>query len=1731
MSRTLRKTVAGLLTAALLVPSGWLAPAAAAAAPDIPVMLYHRVVANATDDWTHTSEANFKQQMKYLSDNGYDTLSAQQYVDILEGDEAAPDKPILLTFDDATPDFVTTALPVLKQYGMQSVQFVVSDWIDGGYSMTTAQLQTLASEPSVSLQNHSKTHNGANDNAAGEIWTAAITEEQATTEITAANDYLKGITGEDPVLLAYPYGAYNANAEAAAAANGLKYAFKVGYPNQGSYAMGRHYMQRGTTLSQFAAMVGGPAPAVPSEPSQDATVVYHETFADGQGKAVRSGSAALTPVTGKAFDGNDDGAALYVSNRTNNWDAVDFKFADVGLENGTTYTVTVTGYVDADASVPAGSQAYLQTVNSYSFLAGADFAAGSAFTLTKEFTVDTSKDTALRIQSSADGAAVPFYIGDVRITEKVASGGGDEEEETPRDPALPFNTITFEDQATGGFVGRAGTETLTVSNEANHTDGGVYALKVENRTNTWHGPALRVEKYVDKGYEYKISAWVKLISPASSQLQLSTQVGSTSPSYNNLIAKTINTDDGWVQYEGTYRYTNVGDEYLTIYVESSNNSTASFYIDDVSFERTGAGPVEIEKDLTPIKNAYADDFLIGNAVSAADLEGVRLELLNMHHNVVTAENAMKPDGMQPTKGNFTFSAADTIVDKALDEGLQVHGHVLVWHQQTPAWMNTATGENGTTPLSREEALANLRTHIKTVMEHYGDKVISWDVVNEAMIDNPPNPTDWQGALRKAAWYNAIGPDYVEQAFLAAREVLDAHPDWEIKLYYNDYNEDNQNKAQAIASMVEELNDRYAEAHPGKLLVDGIGMQAHYNVNTNPDNVKLSLEKFIDLGVEVSVTELDIQAGSNGELTDKQAVAQGYLYAQLMKLYQAHADHIERVTFWGLNDATSWRSANNPLLFDRDLQAKPAYYGVIDPDKFIEEHPPATSTANQSTAKFGTPVVDGTIDAAWSSAPEIAVNRYQLAWQGATGTARTLWDNDNLYVLIQVSDAQLDKSNANAWEQDSVEIFVDQNNAKTSFYQDDDGQYRVNFDNETSFNPARIAEGFASATKVSGTNYTVEAAIPLSALTPANDAKLGFDVQINDAKDGARQSVAAWNDTTGSGYMDTSVYGVLTLTGKETEPPSAPAAPTGLTAATVNDTSARLSWTDSSHESVTYSVHRATASEGPFTEVVADLNASEWTDTGLQPGTAYYYQVKAVSGELVSEASTTVSARTLLAPVANLTASAQNHKVIHLQWDDVQPSASYAVYRSLTEDGEYSELATGLSASQYVDNAVQPSTTYYYQVVADTADNHSAPASAHATTAAKPSSPSSGLYPTPSVNPNEEPNVSPGTNGSVTIEPPVKKDNAGRVTGNVSADTLNKALEQAGPSAGGKKQVAIDVPKQADATAYELQLPASSLNGQTTYELTIHTEHGTVAVPSNMLSNMTDEVEQVSIRIAAASTDGLDAAVREQIGDRPVLELHLLAGDKALAWNNPDAPVTVSVPYTPTAEELRNPDAIVVWYIAGDGTVTAIPNGRYDAATGTVVFQTTHFSTYAVASATTAFGDLQTVPWAQQAIESMAARAVIKGTSADGFSPNASITRADFIALLVRALELKGTGNGEATFSDVPQSAYYYEELAIAQELGIATGTGDTAFQPGSGVTRQDMMVLTTRALAAAGKQVAPGGSLDAFADAASVSGYAKASAAALVQAGIVTGKNGKLAPSDTLTRAEAAVILYRVWKL
>lgn len=543
-------------------------------------------------------------------------------------------------------------------------------------------------------------------------------------------------------------------------------------------------------------------------------------------------------------------------------------------------------------------------------------------------------------------------------------------------------TVGFEEE-THLLIPRGETESLTRTDLDAYT--GEFSLLTENRSEAWNGPSIRIENKVDLSKEYLFSVWVKFADKGLDDLQLSTQIGEGDNASYQIIDTQSASADEWVNLEGTYRYDGNGDGFISVYVESVNNQTVPFYIDDFTMTSSELeSDVSIETELQPIKDVYADHFLIGNAVSMAELEGRRLDLLTHHHNLVTAENAMKPEYAYGADREFDFKDQQRLVDRIQEEGLKLHGHVLVWHQQSPEWLHTQEGEL----LSRKEALQNMERHIEETILQYGDDVIAWEVVNEAMNDDPRDPEMWRTMLRRSEWYEAIGDDYLELAYMKAREVLDENGWEDVKLYYNDYNDDNQNKATAIYTMVKEINDSYAEDNPGELLIDGIGMQGHYNIGTSVDNVRRSIERFRELGVEIGITELDITASGTGELSEEQEIDQALIYAGLFKLYKEHSDIISRVTFWGLNDATSWRSERSPLLFDRDLKAKKAYEAVIDPEGFLAQYG-ETGEVDKQTAKagYGTPDLSVTDDAVWTDAAELTVDRYQIAWKGASGIGR------------------------------------------------------------------------------------------------------------------------------------------------------------------------------------------------------------------------------------------------------------------------------------------------------------------------------------------------------------------------------------------------------------------------------------------------------------------------------------------------------------------------------------------------------------------------------------------------------------------------------------------------------------------------------------------------------------------------------------------------------------------------
>ena len=332
-------------------------------------------------------------------------------------------------------------------------------------------------------------------------------------------------------------------------------------------------------------------------------------------------------------------------------------------------------------------------------------------------------------------------------------------------------------------------------------------------------------------------------------------------------------------------------------------------------------------------------------------------------------------------------------------------------------------------------------------------------------------------------------------------------------------------------------------------------------------------------------------------------------------------------------------------------------------------------------------------------------------------------------------------------------------------------------------------------------------------------------------------------------------------------------------------------------------------------------------------------------------------------------------------------------------------------------------------------------------------------------------------------------------------------------------------------AYTLGLPAGSLSvSQAEGALTFSTAAGGITIPGGMLAGVAGaEGKEAGITVGRGDKSTLPAGVKQTLGDRPLVQLTLTVDGKQVEWNNPDRPVTVAIPYTPTPEELSDPEHIVVWYIDGSGSTVSVPGARYDRQTGTVSFTTTHFSFYAVAFVHRTFDDLDGAAWAKKPVEVLASKGVLKDTQGKEYLPFADITRAEFLYSLVRVLGVDARIDGN--FDDISSDAYYYREAAVAKKLGITSGAGNNSFNPDAGITRQDMMVLTERALRMLKKlkQQGMASELGKFSDSSLVAAYAVNSTATMIKEGLITGSGGRLNPLGGATRAEAAVVLYKVY--
>jgi endo-1,4-beta-xylanase len=369
-------------------------------------------------------------------------------------------------------------------------------------------------------------------------------------------------------------------------------------------------------------------------------------------------------------------------------------------------------------------------------------------------------------------------------------------------------------------------------------------------------------------------------------------------------------------------------------------------------------------DTPTLKDAYKDHFHVGvainrtialNAAVRADNVsrtqeevGKDIALVKAQFNQVSPENDLKWALIHPRPGpdGYDLGPADAFVNFGLSNQMYIVGHTLVWHGQTPGWVFSGTnpptagaGEPGDPGrrfgrggfsgprASREELLERMREHIHTVVGRYQGKIKAWDVVNEALADGGTN------ILRNSLWLEIIGPDFIARAFNYAHE---ADPD--AILRYNDYGLENPAKRRKLITLIKSLQEQ-------KVPVHAIGSQAHLNVSTSFGTMDQALAELATLGLPIHITELDVNSAQGGQrstgadIAANAATTQGGLvsdtdrrlaeaYAGIFRAFLKHDKSVQVVTFWGANDAVSWRASGKPLLFDGNDQPKPAFAAVI-----------------------------------------------------------------------------------------------------------------------------------------------------------------------------------------------------------------------------------------------------------------------------------------------------------------------------------------------------------------------------------------------------------------------------------------------------------------------------------------------------------------------------------------------------------------------------------------------------------------------------------------------------------------------------------------------------------------------------------------------------------------------------------------------------------------------------------
>jgi len=302
------------------------------------------------------------------------------------------------------------------------------------------------------------------------------------------------------------------------------------------------------------------------------------------------------------------------------------------------------------------------------------------------------------------------------------------------------------------------------------------------------------------------------------------------------------------------------------------------------------------------------DFLIGFA-AANDFWTLQdaqkfSEVAAREFNLITPENQMKWAIIHPESDVYQFAAADAHLAFARKNQMKVHGHVLIWHSQIPAWMLEKNW-------ARNELIDAMYSHIDRVMGHFKNGVYMWDVVNEAFNED--------GSMRPSFWQKNLGDSHLPLAFTRAR-LADPHA----KLLYNDYNIETLNrKSDAVYKMVQAFRKNGVP-------IDAIGMQMHITSGgIDMTSFQQNMKRLANLGLDIYITEMDVRIPKNAQ--EAGLLDQAQVYAQVLKACLAQPA-CKGLQTWGMSDKYSWvpgfyKGFGSALLFDENYQPKPAYYAV------------------------------------------------------------------------------------------------------------------------------------------------------------------------------------------------------------------------------------------------------------------------------------------------------------------------------------------------------------------------------------------------------------------------------------------------------------------------------------------------------------------------------------------------------------------------------------------------------------------------------------------------------------------------------------------------------------------------------------------------------------------------------------------------------------------------------------